>query len=562
MTHSQASSQNDMAGRSGARATEVEMRRVPALLELFAAEGTTGLIRTPGSAVYAPARLTLSGFLPDGRLEWSIRGRAPPAPLFVELAIYDFLYRLTVRHAERAVERLITELPASVERAPLRWHLPLETDSIGLRFKGESKQHTVVRLSRFGVAIAGELDEPVEELTRVEIQLDSGRCVQALARLVEQFPDPAGQRELCCLELTWESPAARRLWEEEVDRLVNPRTCRSGTWASNLWELYDRSGYFQLSGKSPAHFAHLRSPFAVASRRLDLAPQIGCQIVWTSGRGAEAALSLLNLYEGTSMVCQVARRKDEPSPASARQMLRDINLHAFEQVQKNPALQWILVYVQEGGARWSRLAYQTFAESKRDEALSFVVPFRAMEASVHASPAASAWRVGRASLREQGQLLNAVRRSQSQAYAEALDLVPGRLGLDGIRSSWGQAGLVRERELVVARRDGRPVLAAVFESAQDAVHLFGLLDCVRFFQLDDSAEAAIPSVIDAARHWYRARGKEQFVCFFEAAFLPYAEQPGLRDLGAANEMGFSTTLLPEFLEHLYLITAPRHGGVT
>jgi hypothetical protein len=253
----------------------------------------------------------------------------------------------------------------------------------------------------------------------------------------------------------------------------------------------------------------------------------------------------------------VARRRDEEGGASAREMLRQVNLHAFEQLQRDPGFEWTLVYVQEGGARWSHLAYQTFTESMLSTGLTCLIRFRAMESTRTFPTDHSGFRAGEATAEEQAYFFSALSRLRPPPYLEALDLVPERFDLQSIRNRWGRAGFSRQRALLVARDGAQAVAAAVLESAQDALHLFGLLDCVRLFPLTPGGEAAYPVLLGAARSWYLARNKSSFVCFYEAESLDAAQQSGLHDLGAANLMAFPRLLMPDFLEHLWLVTSPR-----
>jgi hypothetical protein len=387
----------------------------------------------------------------------------------------------------------------------------------------------------------------------------SGRVVLAGRGRVEAvWPDPESPRTLCTVRFEPDGAEGRARWDETLERIVHPHTRRAGTWAASLWELYDKSGYFQLSGKTSAHFSRLRHSFAVATRRLDTLPELGCQVVWPSPERVEAALSALFVYAGTAMVYQVARRRDSTSSVSARQVLRAINVHAFEHLNRDPMFEWTLVYVQEGGARWSHLAYQVFTEAQLPTGLACVVRFRAMEwqGGDRLDPPGGL-STGAATEQEWALLAAVLPRVRPRPYLEALDLVPARFDLKGVRDRWARGGFKREREVLVARERGRPLAAAVVESAHDALHLFGLLDSVRFFRLSPDGDRSLGALVSAAHQWYRARGKQTFVCFFEGEQLEHAAQPGLYDLGAANLLAFPRPLMPDFLEHLYAITAPR-----
>lgn len=538
-------------------------RRVEAVLGALAGEQVHALVRAPGGA-HTGARLEA---LPPERgsdlpLRWRWRGPRPEAPFTIEAASDEFLYELPIVRARTAGELLETEVPAALLRLPLeaRWlrrvspaqDWSVEPAGGGLR--------PLTRVSAARLAFPLLRGEHAEEGRSFELAVRSGgrMFLRGQATVESTWPAPESEDTLCTVRFVPHDRQSQSQWEEAVERICHPHTRRAGTWAASLWELYDKSGYFQLSGKTSAHFSRLRRSFAVATRRLDTVPELGCQVVWPSRERIEAALSVLFVYSGTAMLYQVARRRDAGSPASARQMLRAINLHAFEHLCRDPGFEWTLVYVQEGGARWSHLAYQVFTEAQLPTGLTCVVRFRAMEwqGGVPAPPAPEL-ETGPASQQERALLAALLPQLRPRPYLEALDLVPSRFDLAGVRDRWARGGFGREREVLVARHRGRPLAAAVVEWADDALHLFGLLDSVRFYRFAPDGGPAIGALVAAAHAWFAARGKQTFVCFFEAENLEVAAQPGLYDLGAANLLAFPRPLMPEFLEHLHTITAPR-----
>ena len=143
------------------------------------------------------------------------------------------------------------------------------------------------------------------------------------------------------------------------------------------------------------------------------------------------------------------------------------------------------------------------------------------------------------------------------AYWDSLDLTEDAFDLWNVRQLWADAGFERERGLLVARIAGRPIAAALVESGETGTNLFRLLDGVRIFPFEPGGDAAaFIDLIEASRSWYRARKKEAFVFFRED---PKLEVSGadLRDLGEGHFWVLSAMLLPEFLEHIYELTAPK-----
>ncbi len=96
---------------------------------------------------------------------------------------------------------------------------------------------------------------------------------------------------------------------------------------------------------------------------------------------------------------------------------------------------------------------------------------------------------------------------------------------------------------------------AVAELAEEGVHLFALFHAVRLLALE-GAPSRLPTLLEDARDWYQGLGKEKFVLFLEDPW-PGVADTGLVDLGAADTTVLSADLLPDQLEHIWEITAPR-----
>lgn len=463
----------------------------------------------------------------------------------VQLAFPESLWRTSGRHARRlqAFEGLVLSF-VHPEQPRLWVHRPVRDLSTGgLSFATDA--------FREGVAVG-------TRLSGVEVTWDGGSVhLELVVRHVTRAPDG---EERCGVRIEEVAGLEAGRWRRFVTGWLHPHTRSGKTWADASWSLYDRSGYFRLSSKAPANFSHLRRAFAVTSRRLDFAPELGSQITWPSARGIEASLSLLRVYAGTSLIYQVARRKDESSPASGRTMLREINSHAFERLGSDPSQEWVLVFVQDDGARWSRLAYREFARDLPPSDDACVLHFDTLELRSARRPVqrAGALRVRPASSSEQSQLLERIRHDYPAAYAEALDLTEDRLELSELRAMWSAHGFRRRREILVAA-NGQPAAAAVLETAEEGLHLFGLLDSLRLYALIPGGEGAFDALLEAARAWFHRQGKERFVLFAEHDGSRWKGRRGIQDLGGASLIAFSRRLLPEFLEHLHLITS-RAGG--
>ena len=144
-----------------------------------------------------------------------------------------------------------------------------------------------------------------------------------------------------------------------------------------------------------------------------------------------------------------------------------------------------------------------------------------------------------------------------RAYVEALDLTPDRFVLSAVAARWEPLGLWRRREAIVAYDQNEPVAIALVEGASDGLHLFGLFDLVRLWPLAPGGTRTYPMLLEAARRWYRDRGKQKCVLFLEDSGAREIAPLGLRDLGPAQTCVFSSGLVAEFLDFLDEATALR-----
>jgi hypothetical protein len=333
---------------------------------------------------------------------------------------------------------------------------------------------------------------------------------------------------------------------------------RDGVMRGPEWSVYGRCGYFALSGKEPRDFQQLRRAF-VSTASLDGALHVGCHVVWPgTDSKAVAALSTLKVYSGAWLGFQTAKIKGDVDGGSSRTVLRDINLRIYEHVQRDPDLRWVIGYVQAKRA-WSALVHLELPTRYVQTGEAAIVRFRALEVSVDIQ-----WtldegpEISFAGAAEVAALARSVARLRPAPYCDALDLSPGRMDMGANKRLWQGIRFERERTILVARKNGLAVAAAVLELAAEGAHLFGLLDLVRVYPLVQGGEDCFAHLLEAAKIWYRERGRRRCVCFLEEGFtLPQAIIDRMGDMGEADMTILAAHRVPELLEHLYEVTAPR-----
>jgi hypothetical protein len=505
---------------------------------------------------------------PDYPIRVHTTTRPPPGPVVIQLVGHTSVYRAVCERFRRHEDTLLLSLPERLlrmqNRTAPRVAAPAGTT---LSFTHPSlPDKRVVRpvrdVSREGCGFPTRPDDELHAgllLRDVMIRFPSGPALHFTGGVRAISHGRNGEMDTTGLHLAPASDEDAVAWYDRIGDLLIPSTRVGGTWSEHLWELYEASGYFSLSGKSPPHFRQLRSPFANVVRKLDEAPEIGCQTVWPSERGVEASLALLKIYQPSWFAFQLAKRPgDPPGGVPGKVVLRSVHMRAYEHAQLDSDLRWIVALVQDS-ARWSKLVYYDLPARYVHTGLSAVVPVQVYEIDLHEPHRArqSRWHLGDATPKEVAEFLAFLSNRRPTPYLEALDYVPARFDLRAVQSAWTRAGLTRERTVHVARRGDRVVAVAVLESADPGLHLFGLLDMVRLFEVEPGGAAAFHALVDRARAWYGRRARTIFTCVVEEGDVE--TRPDIRHLGHASLTIFSTDLLPSFLEHILEVTAPRFG---
>ena len=540
-------------------------RRIRELVAIIARQGWRGrivggeLVRMRPVAVWEP----------HDTVVWDLDGTPPNGPFEVAIAGYNSVFCMRVAGCRPAGHgRIESALPTEIvrvrHRGPRRVAAPAGTRVTLVDPKtGEALGGTLSDVSLRGFSI--ELDAPRPHwplglaVPRIDIHLSG----EAPVRLAGEVRGLQAGGALVRLSVDARLARASATWLAMVTRQLHPTTAIGSRWADATWRLYQRAGYFRLSNKSDADFAALREDFMRVSRRFDEAPELGVQTVFPSEDGeVVAALSAVRLYSGSWFGYQMAKVSGEaPDGTSGRDVLRDLHVRTYEHVQRDPAARWIIGFPQVKRV-WSRLVHYDLPRRYERTGMAAIVRFRALELDSHAPSSAHhpELEIAEAGATDRAIFFRRVAAERPAAYVEALDLVPARFDLTKHHAALRAAGLGAERTLIAARRHGRLVAVALLESNADGLHLFRLLDAVRLYRITDDGHREFPALLDAARAWYRARGKQRFVCMLEDdGALPAEARAGMVDMGEADMTILAAELLPELLEHLCEVTAPRFG---
>lgn len=542
--------------------------RARAVLEVLARHGREGTVRAAGRAVGRALAVQLQ----DDRVRWQIsaEGDDVVGPITIEMTGHNSLFVMDLEVLQCGCGVLFTSFPKRIQRLRSRSYRRVAAPAgtfVELRhplFDDRLVRRAVRELSAMGISFSCDPAEDLvyPEMFATEVTVESGGARMCFSAEVRSLTPSDGEGPGACgLRLLPDSAADEAAWLALVDRALHTTTETGSAWAKAAWRLFEKAGYLDLSGKSPEDFAALVASFESVSERLDAAPELGCQAVWPARDGeVDAAMSMMKTYSSSWLVYQLAKITGPTRDgADSRTVLRDLHLRCYEHAQRDPDLRW-LVAIPQVKPIWSRAVHYDLPMKYVASGKAAVVRFRAVEVPCgETRPLPATLEIGEATPAEIALTLETIARTRPAAYVDALDLSPERFSLDEVGQQWEKKGFSRGRKLLVARRFGVAVAAAILESADDGVHLFRLLDSVRLFALAARGEETFGSLLSHASGYYAAMSKTSFIAYLEEddASIPSDAPEGAQDLGLADFVVLSADMLHELLEHVYEVTAPR-----
>jgi len=542
-----------------------EPTRIRALLHNLVTERRVGRIHPLDGT---PIEVTAEALGTDGgahvRFRMS-RSVLPRPPYFIELAGYASVYWIPVLEAvcDPDARTLKVWTPAAVVRVRHRKNpRAAAPNTARVRFRhpvfGRFLERPVRDVGRQGLSFVTVLEEDLlHEGLPLEVELLGHGAPLPLRAEIRAVTALRPGQHACGLSVEPVGPEAAQRWTTLVGTILHPHTELAADFGEALWSLYVDSGYLNLSDGRPEAFEPLRAPFVEGVRKLADAPELGGHVVWKSGDRICASAAVLRPYTGSWLGFQMAKVPgEEIDGVPRRRILRDLLLHAFEHIGQSRSPAWFAAHYQVD-ATIGRLTQHRFAERHQGSGESCILRFRAVEIDSDTELPAEGFEVGLATEGERRALVEGIAEQRPAAYVDALDLDEARLDLREVTEAWGRVGLRRERVVLAARRHGVLRAAAVVEAAEPGLHLFGLLDVVRIFPLGPGGDGAIAPLLSAAARWFRERGHAKLIWLAEGDQSALPVPPPLRDLGLADMTLVSGRLLPDLLEHIDEVTAPR-----
>jgi hypothetical protein len=561
----------------GARARIADAEQIRRIFRALAREHAVGTFA--GSEV----RATLAGFVTRAEtgitaLRWTCTAAPPSADAVLDLAGALSLFRCPLELESQLDGRLETKVPSFLERLRTRSQARVRAPTRVVVHLRPSASRSVDRelhdVSRDGIAFAVANQDSVYPGSIIEdASIDWQGRLRIRADLVVKHVSekPCEGRRIAGAVATFASPEDAAHWELEVEPLVDPNVRTGGTWSRDLWELFEKSGYFSLSNRSPQDFFRLRGPFVTVSRKLSVCDQSGIQAIWPSGRGIEASSSVAPLNDETVFMYQLGRRHGSPPlGGSGRAMVHAVFSRTIRWIISRRAFRWVVAWVQDAG-RFSKRLQLDFVRRHENGTDASVIRFRVLQVPTRLpaaravqeghtelpeewAPAAKGWAIRAAGRADQDDIRSAAIASLPSSFVAAHAI--GR-ALEEPPRAIEECAPKRGREVLVAELDGRVHAAATVDWAEEGLHLYGLFDVLRIIPMGPLASQTAPLLLERARQRYAALAKEAFVFAADADADSQGWPAGASDLGVTYCTVMSSELLPLLAEHSWELA---HGG--
>lgn len=431
----------------------------------------------------------------------------------------------------------------------------------GVGGKAEALELAMQDVSFGGVGVL--LDQPAPEIVPgaevpdVIITWRGGPGLRFSGQVRHRSPTTTPGVDTIGIQLAMARDPQHERWAREVETLLYPTTRSHDHDFERIWSLFEESGYFDLSEnkRQTSDFQALRSSFENAYARMSNNPALGCLAYFDSATRVEATMTGLRMWSRSWLGMHLSRNPMRPHLANSDSVpLRDIHYHIFERAGANPDLDWTLIFVRDDAPRLSKALYRDLFLSTPG---ACGVPFEAWKFNVYMRGELEAPDVYVANDDQIQEVLRRLVDIRPMPYLEAHDLLPETYYQEELREEFEFYGLLRERTMLIAVEGETIVAAAVLEAVEDGLHLYGLLDSARLFEIEPGGNTMFGPILIATNEWFFTMGKSGFVCFDENGNGAIMRSAGGLSIGKAVTTHLPRHATPELLERISELSAPK-----
>jgi hypothetical protein len=341
-------------------------------------------------------------------------------------------------------------------------------------------------------------------------------------------------------------------WRVLIEELLFADTSRGKADSELLWSAYAASGYLQLGGKDSESFGGQQPAFRRAQALLAQAPQVGA--IFSAGRVdcPEAYVHQMQGWPRAWLLLHLCRRREGRTlRTSDDSILLSLYDHCYGFILAHEA-EWLVTYTHAGDTAFSHRVHCEYAGTLAPE-LGCVLPFEAVEVSGVSGELAEDASVSPARSGDLVVIRHALVEQLPAPYLQAMGLSDDDLGLGSMGRLWAGSGLARSRQILVARRRGRVVAAAILDLASAGLHLYGLLDKVRLVAVEAGGRDYFNALLRVSYSCFAAAGHSRFVYFRDVDAPALSEQVVSSSMGNAHINVIGRQSAAGFLQRVFLL---------
>jgi hypothetical protein len=537
--------------------------RVNGILRAMAESGSEGSIEAEDGVM----RLRLRAIQGD-EVIWEVveaTSRALVSPLNIQfsgpLACYTFRAHLT----ERGENLLRTRIPEKLSRRRMRRKVRAQVGpSIRIRFEHPLWRFPIERqvddVSSDGLSFK---TIPAEDLLVpgftlfAELLDEHGHCVDVNLEILRAFSGFPTEITSCAARVLSGDSAE---WQVFARRYTHPHVDSEQHAASEVWDVYTKSGYLHISAKTPEAFATVKANFERCHDKLIASPALGARFLWRTTDGqAIASYSMVRSYAKSVFALQLAKVPGkEFDGVRDTDVLRELLSKEVEYVLGADELRYRITYAAPG-VKFSRLFTHEFARSLRSTSAVDIRAMNCYELPVsHQVGLAGREPTIAPCLQPPLELLEWLGEMRPFIYRDAYDYA-AETPFPRAAKRWHDVGLQRERFFLTLHSEAGTAVAVV-ETADQGIHLYDFLNSARIFVIEGDSPYLMAAMLRQVNAFFAKRGNERFILFDEdmtdgAVILA----SGGKLLGTSVATIVDVELLPEQTDYLFEMLLDKSG---